>query len=167
MGEQLSHQTLQTKGSVNQVFLKCWTPKIFRRKFGSLKTTRESKMSRQVLIRNDDDLIDVRDIIARVEELEEIEKRDQDEQIELTDFRNLLRQLAGNGGDEQWRGDWYPVTLIRCDYFPEYVKDLVTDIGDLPRNLPEYLVIDWEATAANLKVDYSEADFDSVSYYYR
>jgi hypothetical protein len=119
-------------------------------------------------ISNYDNLIDIRDIIERVEELEDIEKRDQDEQEELTALRNFLSQMAGYGGDEQWRGDWYPVTLIRCDYFSEYVKDLVADIGDWPRSgVPDYLVIDWEATAANLKVDYSEADFDSVSYYYR
>ena len=67
---------------------------------------------------------------------------------------------------EHWRGDWYPITLIREDYFAEYARDLVDDCGDLPA-IPSYVVIDWEATADNLRVDYSEVDVDGISYLYR
>jgi hypothetical protein len=122
-------------------------------------------------ISNSEDILDVRDIMARVEDLEsqkEDESLDDDGAQELAHLVALLDEIKGYGGEEQWRGDWYPNPLIRCDYFPEYVKDLVDDVGDWPRNgVPEYLVIDWEATAHNLKADYSEADFDGVSYYYR
>ena len=78
----------------------------------------------------------------------------------------LLDALRGNGGDEHWRGDWYPITLIREDYFAEYARDLVDDCGELPA-IPSYVVIDWEATADNLRVDYSEVDVDGIAYLYR
>lgn len=144
-----------------------------------------------------DDIIDVRDIIERVEELEEellaafneqqVIEDDDTETDDPTDgaFREwckvtkhpeaseylalceIIDDLCGNGGDEQWRGEWFPVTLISEDYFTEYARELVQDIGDLPRNIPSYLEIDWDATAENIKVDYSETEIDGKTYYYR
>lgn len=64
-------------------------------------------------------------------------------------------------------GDWYPVGFIRDSYFTEAMKELVEDIGDLPKNAPAYLVIDWEATADNLRVDYSSVEIDGAIYWYR
>ena len=121
-------------------------------------------------ISNSNDVLDVRDIIARVEELREQvepESLDEDEAAELATLTDLLDQLKGYGGDEQWEGDWYPGTLIRRSYFVEYCEELVKDIGDLPRDLPSYLEIDWTATANNLEVDYSTVDYDGVEYLYR
>jgi hypothetical protein len=37
--------------------------------------------------------------------------------------------------------------------------------GTIPRDLPDYVAIDWEETADNLKVDYTDAEFNGVSYY--
>ena len=145
------------------------------------------------------DIIDVRDIIARVEELraglqdamdeneeghnfdelsEYVEAvcKDQsaahahklwDEAEELVKLEALLSSLCGYGGDEQWEGDWYPVTLINRSYFVEYCKELVQDIGDLPRDIPAYLEIDWDKTADNLEIDYSTVDFEGNEYLYR
>ena len=65
-------------------------------------------------------------------------------------------------------GDWeHGETLIRKTYFTEYVEDLLKDCGDLPTEIPWYIVIDWEATARNIKVDYTESDFAGVTYYMR
>lgn len=77
------------------------------------------------------DIIDIRDVIARIEELEaekeayepgedneaawEIEN--EDDAQELKGYLTLMDELRGNGGDEQWKGDWYPITLIRDSYF--------------------------------------------------
>jgi polyhydroxyalkanoate synthesis regulator phasin len=125
------------------------------------------------------DVLDVRDIIARVEELEsDIEDMTETEHTghqptadalteELTALRDLLDELAGSGGDEQWRGDWYPLTLIRDSYFVDYVQELLEDCGDIPKNLPHYIHIDWERTARDIRVDYSGADFHGVTYWYR
>lgn len=118
-------------------------------------------------ISNTEDVLDVRDIIERFEELENIEIKDDDEDQEFQTLQSLLDDLKGNGGDEQWRGDWYPITLIRDSYFVDYCEELVSDIGDLPREIPAYIAIDWEKTADNLRVDYSCVEYDGVEYLYR
>jgi hypothetical protein len=135
---------------------------------------------------NTEDLLDIRDIIERIEALESertdfanekenaelaVERQVWSETTEsgeeLAKLESLVSDLKGYGGDHQWRGDWYPVTLIRHSYFVEAIEEQVKDIGDLPHDIPSYLVIDWEATADNLKVDYSTVDFDGVEYFYR
>ena len=140
---------------------------------------------------------DIRDLIGRFEEIEadlltafneqqEIEGDDtttddpedsafiewaaqttHDNAEEYTAIKTVLDELKGGGGDEQWRGDWYPITMIREDYFTEYCQELVSDIGDMPREIPSYIEIDWDATADNLKVDYSEIEIDGDTYFYR
>jgi hypothetical protein len=138
------------------------------------------------------DIIDIRDVIARVEELREeltnvkdevgeqeqemglnewcisIDKNNHpfgDSVEELQTLEDLLGELRGYGGDEQWGGDWYPATLIKESYFEEYMDDMLEDIGDLPKNIPSYLkiVVDYDA----LKQDYSEVEFEGNTYYYR
>ncbi|AIO68869.1 hypothetical protein [Burkholderia oklahomensis] len=132
-------------------------------------------------ITSSDDIIDVRDITDRVEELREA--RDDwtecsgdddkwadthpDDAAELASLESLLDDIRGYGGDHQWEGDWYPITLIRDGYFTEYAQELVTDIGDMPREIPSYIEIDWEATAANIRTDYSDVEFDGATYWYR
>lgn len=115
------------------------------------------------------DLIDVRDIIARVEELEpQVDTIGEGEHIaEWNMLTRILYELKGYGGDEQWRGDWYPVTLIDDCYFVEYVQDLLDDCGVLPRDLPDYIEIDWRATARNVQTDYSSVEIDGRTYWYR
>lgn len=118
------------------------------------------------------DVIDVRDIIARVEELETIIGDSLDaESVQMAmsehqELTALLNELAGNGGDEQWRGDWYPVTLIRDSYFIDYARELLEECGDIPRNLPRYIAIDWKKTAMTIRQDYSHISLDAT-YWYR
>lgn len=73
--------------------------------------------------------------------------------------------MCGYGGDHQWEGDWYPVTLIKESYFEEYMDDMLEDCGDIPKNIPPYLTITVDYDA--LKQDYSEVDFEGDTYYYR
>lgn len=117
------------------------------------------------------DVIDVRDIITRVEELETVSAPENDEpddaSEELIALMSYLDDLRGNGGDERWRGDWYPVTLIRDSYFQRYAEELCEDIGDVPRDMPIYLVIDWGATARNIQYDYTSTEIDGATYWYR
>jgi hypothetical protein len=168
----------------------------------------DDNMTRVIEISKFDDMIDVRDVIERFEQLEEerdgpletlkearealdnfdpsegggdeaelqqdAANAERDYQgwhdnngTELEHLQGLLDDLRGNGGDERWRGDWYPVTLIRDSHFVEAMQELVSDIGDLPRDIPSYLEIDWDATARNLRVDYSSVEFDGVTYWYR
>lgn len=124
---------------------------------------------------NDNPTICVSDIFERVDELEELHEASEDkdafgnteEGMELACIQSVLSDLCGNGGDEQWRGDWYPSLLIRHTDFRDYCKELVEDIGGLPKDIPSYLVIDWDETARNLKVDYSEVEFQGVTYLFR
>lgn len=57
--------------------------------------------------------------------------------------------------------------LYSSPYFVDYCQELCADIGDVPKDMPGYLVIDWEATARNIKFDYTEVDFDGVLYQIR
>lgn len=133
-------------------------------------------------ISNSDDLIDVREIIERVETLEALRvpgpvdlgddadnATDQDVLFaELAEFEALLAALAGNGGDEQWRGDWYPVTLVRDSYFEDYARELAEDIGAIPDDARwPCTCIDWEKAASQLQQDYSTVEYDGVTYWYR
>ena len=111
------------------------------------------------------DMIDVRDLIARYEYIEDSD--DEEELAEAQKINAILDDLCGYGGDVDWRGDWYPITLIRDSYFVEAMQELMQDIGDLPRNIPDYLAIDWEKTADNLRVDYSSIEIDGTDYWYR
>lgn len=86
---------------------------------------------------------------------------------EFYKLNELLGDIKGNGGDEHWRGDWYPITLIRDSHFVDAMRELCEDIGDFPNGVPHYYVIDWEATARNLRMDYSAVEFDGVTYWYR
>lgn len=145
-----------------------------------------------------DDVLDVRDLIERYEELETallaafneqqtIEGDDtetdnpedsafqawlkvttHEDAEEFSLLFDALQDLAGSGGDEQWRGDWYPVTLIADNYFEQYARDLAEDIGltDKPSGWP-YYCIDWEYAARELKHDYSATTIDNVTYWYR
>jgi hypothetical protein len=115
------------------------------------------------------DFIDVRDIIARVEEMEaEVDAIGEGERIaEWNMLTRILHELKGYGGDEEWRGDWYPVTLVRCCYFTTYARDLLEDCGTIPRDLPSWVEIDWEATARNVRIDYTPVEIDGATYWYR
>ena len=120
-----------------------------------------------------DDMIDVRDVIARVEHLEQLrqpgpidlgddnETAQDDLFAELASLESLLSDLEGNGGDEEWRGAWYPITLIRESYFETYARELAEDIG----------AINSEATWPNNCIDWKQrqrpTEFNGVTFYYR
>lgn len=116
------------------------------------------------------DTIDVRDIIARVEKLDpeysDTELTD-DEAEELTELQTILDKLKGNGGDEQWRGDWYPVTLISERTFEDHAREMLEDCGTIPKDLPWFVAIDWETTAQHVQGDYTPVEIDGTTYWYR
>lgn len=122
------------------------------------------------------DIIDVRDIIARVEELEaerdgleDVDPaRDADLASEHCQLAHILADLQGMGGDEQWRGHWYPLILIRDSHFRDYAEELADDIGAIPKDAGWPLTcIDWEQAARELRYDYSAIDIDGATYWTR
>jgi len=93
---------------------------------------------------------------------------DDDERAELASLESLLDDLKGSGGDEQWEGDWYPIGLIRDSYFKEYAQELAEDIGAIPPDSKwPCTCIDWDKAAWELRMDYTSAEFDGVTYWYR
>lgn len=138
-------------------------------------------------ISNIDDTIDVRDIIARVEELREerddlqlaldggsqedvnaLAEWETDNAEELAELESLLDDLNGMGGDEQWEGDWYPVTLIRDSYFQDYAQELAEECCMIDTNAKWPMTcIDWEKAARELQWDYSSVEVNGVTYWTR
>jgi hypothetical protein len=141
------------------------------------------------------DILDSRDIIARIEELEsELEvhheeateanetnldfeewlqavRKDQspahaheywEEVVELQTLRTLADEAEGYC--EDWK---YGAALIRDSYFTDYAQELLQDCDELPKDIPHYIVIDWEATARNIQQDYTSVEFDGVTYWVR
>jgi hypothetical protein len=139
-------------------------------------------------ISNSDNIIDSRDIIERIEELESLRDGWMEE-------HNIPESEFGNPDNKDWMewdnssdadelkalqslqdelegycDDWkYGVTLIRDSYFEEYAEELCKDIGEIPSNLPWYIAshIDWDGVADELKIDYTSADFDGVTFWAR
>lgn len=95
---------------------------------------------------------------------EEIESWRDNWQTEL-EVIEAINELENSVGSEWSCG----VTLIDEDDFQDYCEELVSDIGDLPKDLPSYISnnIDWEGVAEDLKVGYSEATFRGTTYLYR
>ena len=138
-------------------------------------------------ITNSEDVIDSRNIIERINELEsefesledailsaednedEDEKERAQKELDEWEYKEELESLRKLQDEaEGYSDDWkYGATLIRESYFIEYCQEMLEDIGDLPKDLPSYIAIDWDQTAENLKVDYTIVDFDGVDYYVR
>jgi hypothetical protein len=121
-------------------------------------------------LNSSDDIIQVCEIMERFEELES-EMPDDDNDVrnwsdlsEWTAISVLLSDLCGNGGDEQWRGDWYPQTLIRDSHFEQAMDELVADCYTLPE-LPSFMTVTLDYVA--LQMDYTSTEIDGVTYWYR
>lgn len=122
---------------------------------------------------NHDDIIDSRDVIARIEELEserEIAKED-DSGPDAWDAANgeELRALKALADEAEGCADWrHGEALIRDSYFETYAQELADDCGMInsdstwPNNC-----IDWEKAARELQMDYTSVDFDGVTYWIR
>ena len=61
----------------------------------------------------------------------------------------------------------YGCTLIEEDDFEEYVEEMLIDCGYISKDFPTWIEIDWEATAENVKQDYSELEYKGNTYYFR
>lgn len=81
-----------------------------------------------------------------------------DEVKELEEIQGLAYEIP------EWK---YGNTLIHEAEWVDYVQELCEDIGDIPKNIPHYIEIDWGKTADNIKQDYGEVQFQGETYYYR
>ena len=105
-----------------------------------------------------DDTISVDDLRDAVDALaERVDELDEDEREELRVLSVLLEEADDYGCDY----------LVNDSYFAEYARDLVEDVGDIPRDLPHYIVIDWDATADNIRQDYTAFEFRGKTFWGR
>lgn len=125
-------------------------------------------------ISNSDKVIDSRDVIERIQYLEDerdqIEDEEEREAWTEDDEGKELAALKALADEAEGCGDWaHGETLIADSYFTEYAEELVSDIGDYdPRNVRwPYTCIDWEKAADELKQDYTRVDFDGETYWIR
>lgn len=135
-------------------------------------------------ISNQDDVIDSRDVIARIDELEG-ERDDHpmpndgsgdDDAIRFEAWREAhpedateLAALQALTAEAEGYGDWaHGETLIRDSHFKAYAQELADDLGLISADARwPATCIDWEEAAEELKQDYTAYDFDGVTYWGR
>ena len=120
-------------------------------------------------ISNTDDMIDSRDIIARIADLESpydaengLDNISDGERDELLALKTLAEEAENVC---EWEDG---ETLVHDNYFTKYAEQYAYDIGAL-NGEPHWPLnrIDWEAAASDLRQDYSSVDFDGVTFWVR
>jgi hypothetical protein len=111
-----------------------------------------------------EDLIDSREVIARIEYLADDDyERDEDEDAELAALRALADEAAGYAADWQ-----YGETLIRDSYFKQYAEQLAEELDLIPQDAKwPATCIDWDQAARELQMDYTSVSFDGIDYWIR
>jgi hypothetical protein len=128
-------------------------------------------------IENTENVIDSRDVIARIDELESCQD---DHEADPTgghfsdeDAAELatLRALAD---EAESAPDWsHGETLIRRSYFVDYISELINDCYEMPKEMNSgqwpyrHMSIDYEAAANEAEQDYMSVDFDGQEYLIR
>ena len=120
-------------------------------------------------ITNSENTIDSREIVERIEYLESLELDESDEDEIDESNKEELRLLKALAEECEGYGDWIQgIALIREDFFEEYAREFAEDIGAISDDVSwPCNCIDWERAARELKIDYTEVDFDGVSYLFR
>lgn len=152
----------------------------------------KNKMKATDEITNSEEIIDSRDIIARIEHLEserqplvdaideadenEIgseslldaqEKLDEwdesDEGQELKALQSLAEEAEG------YAPDWnHGEALIHDSHFEDYAREMAEDIGAISGDEKwPCTCIDWEKAASELQQDYTAVEFSGVTYWIR
>lgn len=128
---------------------------------------------------NYDDVIDSRDVIARIEELEDTLQSAYDEFADRISWKNWLKDETNHDDIEEFNilselarecsdyaSDWdYGETLIRRSYFEPYMDEMVEDCYTLPKDMPYWMSITLDYDA--LEQDYTSVDYDGVEYLIR
>ena len=81
---------------------------------------------------------------------------DNDQEVRFNTLTSVLEELTEDNSP-----------LIPERNWVEYVQELLQEIGDLPKNIPSYIEIDWDKTADNISNDYSTIEIDGITYFYR
>ena len=117
------------------------------------------------------DVTDSRDVIARIERVESDLDQARIDGNDTTDLEAELKALEEFAEEASgYAPDWhYGETIIHAGYFTRYAQELSDEmsLGDGAMARWPFTHIDWEAAADELKMDYSEVEFDGETYYIR
>ena len=109
--------------------------------------------------------LDSRDIVERLNYLENLPKEEVQEEEEYPDEYKELFDLREDIGKENFD---FGITFIEVDYWEEYAEELAYDVGLADRNNTTFnWYIDWEKWAEALSQDYSSVNLGSYEYYYQ
>jgi antirestriction protein len=117
--------------------------------------------------------MDITNYEERLEELNEILSLTSDEMEEL-DLLEKVEYMVNKHNDIDALQAWVDLGHDNFDNFDEayqgqygsdedFAQELCEDCGDIPKDLPGYIHIDWERTAGDIMVDYEEEN----GYYFR
>jgi antirestriction protein len=124
------------------------------------------------------------------EACKELHSDESDPEFMFQDFQNFPREFYGESGFDSAFWDWLELDeedrellaqycdAIGCegltiedardafhgtaDSFAEFAERTAEDCGDIPKNLPSWIVIDWEASwDCNLHYDYATSEDDN------
>jgi antirestriction protein len=115
------------------------------------------------------DILDSRDVDSRIEELEAERDAAAEAGTDFVDCQELAALVAFRDEAEGYCSDWrYGATLVRDSYFQDYAQELADDIGALGKDTQwPHTCIDWDQAARELRADYSSAELDGVTYWFR
>ncbi len=82
---------------------------------------------------------------------------DSEDCIKLNELQAISEEIYG------WQDG---VTLIHEDFFADYAKDFAEAVFGLSDGWP-YNFIDWDSAAEQLKIDYTNCEYQGETYYYR
>lgn len=114
------------------------------------------------------EVIDSRDIIARIDDLEGREEElTEEEAEELEELRKLASEAESSP-------DWqYGETLIRDDYFVTYIEEFISDCYGKPEGFNSgewpwrHMTMDYEAAAQEALQDYFDVELFGTTYWIR
>lgn len=122
-------------------------------------------------IENEDDYADKQnDIDSKLEEIADKENEIQECELEynryseeLSELESLKEEISDNS-DEGFK---YGIQLIHVNDIDEYLHDMLIDCSYIPKDLPAWIEIDWQATYNNMKDDYNEIELNGNTFYVR
>ena len=100
------------------------------------------------------------DILFDEEEIESWRENWEDDLQTIEEIDDLENEVCNSEWD-------YGLALIPEGDFEDYVQELISDCGYINNDVPSWIKIDWETTAENVKVGYSEVEFRGETYYYQ
>ena len=103
------------------------------------------------------------EIADKENEIQECEVEYNRYSSELEELEALKDEISNNSSE----GFDYGIQLIHENDIDDYFHEMLIDCGYIPKDMPSWIVIDWQATYNNMKQDYSEIELNGNTFYVR